>query len=213
MGQKINPILYRIVAKKNWKSSFFLPIPYSNSFILDIKIRNYLNNLFQNLNISNDIIIIKKYPLLRTIYITTTISYKIRPTDLPLKVIENHLKLLTGYHLINLDFSDISERQLVKMIPLQNAELLSKYIANLIESRSKSGIKKILIALKEVSNLKGYKITISGRINGVEIARHKTYKSGSLPLQSINCAIDYAYNIAYTKYGIIGVKVWLHFIN
>jgi small subunit ribosomal protein S3 len=211
MGQKVNPILYRLSTKKHWRSSFYSPKPYSKSLNLDLKIRTYLTNLFATLSVETDLVIIKKYPLLSTIYISVK-SFS-NTTSIPTNQIIKQLNLLTGYEIIHLDISTLANDQIAKMMPLYNAESLSKYIISLIETRSKVGIKKVLAALKEVSNLKGYKIRIGGRINGVEMARHKIYKRGSLPLQSINRSVDYAYNTAYTKYGILGIKVWLYYVN
>lgn len=201
MGQKVNPILYRLSFNKHWKSPSFTVGNGVN--LSDIKLRYYLKNLLGN-DIDN--IIIKKYPYLNSIYITTKAT-TIKPDILNASVIK-HIQLLTGYKKVTLQ---LSKPKTFKSIPLFSAQLLSKYIAKLIETRKLKTIKKILSALKENSPTKGwgYAIKISGRINGVAMARHKIYKRGNLPLQSITSSIDYGYNTAMTKYGIIGVKVWL----
>ena len=51
---------------------------------------------------------------------------------------------------------------------------------------------------------------MAGRLNGAEMARTEFAKAGSLPLQTLRADIDYAYVEAITKYGMIGVKVWIH---
>ena len=56
---------------------------------------------------------------------------------------------------------------------------------------------------------KGIKITVSGRLNGAEIARTEWYREGRVPLHTLRADIDYASTEAKTTYGIIGVKVWL----
>ena len=56
----------------------------------------------------------------------------------------------------------------------------------------------------------GVKITVSGRLNGVDIARSETYKEGSIPLHTIKANVDYAHVEALCTYGIIGIKVWIY---
>ena len=57
---------------------------------------------------------------------------------------------------------------------------------------------------------KGIKVIISGRINGVDIARKETYKEGNIPTQTIRSNIDYTTERADTMYGVIGIKVWIY---
>jgi small subunit ribosomal protein S3 len=57
---------------------------------------------------------------------------------------------------------------------------------------------------------KGIKIMVAGRLGGAEIARTQAYKWGSVPLQTFRADIDYGFEEAHTRYGLIGVKVWVH---
>lgn len=205
MGQKINPILFRIGNNKLWKSSYYSPNPYFNYLLLDLKIRKYLSNYFIGINILCDNITIKKYKFNNSIYIGCNI--------IPLysknyKSLQNNSKIITDLQLLT-EFNNIylyfRNANTFYSLPVYNATLLSKYIAKLIEKRI--SLKKVLLTIKNVYLLRGYKIKISGRLNGASIARNKIYKQGTLPLQSISKKIDYGYNYAYTKYGIIGIKV------
>ena len=56
----------------------------------------------------------------------------------------------------------------------------------------------------------GIKITISGRVNGVDIARSETFKEGRIPLHTLRADIDYANVEAFTTFGIIGIKTWIY---
>ena len=56
----------------------------------------------------------------------------------------------------------------------------------------------------------GIKIKISGRLNGVDIARSEFFIKGRLPLQTIRSNIDYSYQTAATAYGVLGIKVWIY---
>jgi small subunit ribosomal protein S3 len=57
---------------------------------------------------------------------------------------------------------------------------------------------------------RGFKIKVSGRLNGAEIARTEDFLSGQMPLQTIKANIDYGFAEAKTTYGIIGIKVWIN---
>ena len=60
------------------------------------------------------------------------------------------------------------------------------------------------------SGVKGVKTSVSGRLDGAEIARSEMYKEGSIPLQKIRADIDYGFATAHTMYGAIGVKCWIY---
>jgi len=88
--------------------------------------------------------------------------------------------------------------------------LIAKYISDQLEKRTpfrravKQSIKKV-----QRSNMKGIKIQVSGRLNGIDIARSEWKREGRVPLHTLRAKIDYAYERAETIYGVIGIKVWL----
>ena len=94
--------------------------------------------------------------------------------------------------------------------PFEDATLIGKYIADQLEKRVpfrravKQSIKKV-----QRSNMKGIKIQVSGRLNGIDIARSEWKRDGRVPLHTLRAKIDYAYERAETIYGVIGIKVWL----
>jgi small subunit ribosomal protein S3 len=94
--------------------------------------------------------------------------------------------------------------------PFEDAVLIAKYIGEQLEKRTpfrraiKQTIKKV-----QKTFLKGIKIQVSGRLNGVEIARSEWKRDGRVPLHTLRAKIDYAYERAETIYGVIGIKVWL----
>ena len=65
-------------------------------------------------------------------------------------------------------------------------------------------------APKHVSEVKGIKTQVSGRLGGADIARSEGYHDGSIPLQTLRANIDYGFAEAKTTYGRIGVKVWIY---
>jgi len=95
--------------------------------------------------------------------------------------------------------------------PEIDAQLVAESIAGKIEKRAsyKIAMKRAMSnALKR--GAKGIKIMVAGRLNGAEIARKEWYREGRVPLQSIKADIDYGTALAQTKYGTIGVKVWIY---
>jgi small subunit ribosomal protein S3 len=96
--------------------------------------------------------------------------------------------------------------------PFEDANLIAKYIAEQLESRVpfrraiKTTIKKV-----QRTQIKGIKIQVSGRLNGIEIARSEWKKDGRIPLHTLSAKIDYTHQYAQTIYGIIGIKIWLFY--
>jgi small subunit ribosomal protein S3 len=98
--------------------------------------------------------------------------------------------------------------------PFEDPVLIAKFIADQLEKRTpfrravKQTIKKV-----QRTTLKGVKIQVSGRLNGIEIARSEWKRDGKIPLHTLKADIDYTHQIAQTIYGIIGIKVWLFLGN
>jgi small subunit ribosomal protein S3 len=94
--------------------------------------------------------------------------------------------------------------------PFEDSTLIAKYIAEQLERRvpfrraMKQTIKKV-----ELTSMKGIKVQVSGRLNGIEIARSEWKRDGQVPLHTLKAKIDYTNHEARTIYGIIGIKVWL----
>jgi small subunit ribosomal protein S3 len=92
-----------------------------------------------------------------------------------------------------------------------SARVMAEYIAQQLERRMpyrrviKSVIEKVM-----AKGLKGIKVQIGGRLNGAEMARKETFKDGRIPLQTLRADVDYHYTTALTKYGILGIKVWIY---
>jgi small subunit ribosomal protein S3 len=94
--------------------------------------------------------------------------------------------------------------------PFEDANLIAKFIADQLEKRTpfrravKQTIKKV-----QLTNMKGIKVQVSGRLNGIEMARSEWKRDGKVPLHTLNAKIDYTHQRAETIYGVIGIKVWL----
>jgi small subunit ribosomal protein S3 len=94
--------------------------------------------------------------------------------------------------------------------PELDARLVGENIARQIEGRiSFRRAIKMSIASTMRMGAEGIKVSISGRLNGAEMARTEQYKDGRTPLHTFRADIDYAIVEAHTTYGRIGVKVWI----
>ena len=96
--------------------------------------------------------------------------------------------------------------------PNINAAVVAQGIADDLEKRIpfRRALKQALERVSSQKEVKGVKISISGRLDGSEMARYEWLKSGRIPLQTIRADVDFGLREALTKYGIIGVKVWIY---
>ncbi len=106
---------------------------------------------------------------------------------------------------LNLSVEELKRTEVSAVVVAQN-------IAWDLEKRFKfrRTIKKYLDSLKQNRDVKGAKITVSGRLDGNEIARTESLMSGKLPLSTLRADIDYGEATAFTTYGTIGIKVWIN---
>lgn len=93
----------------------------------------------------------------------------------------------------------------------EDSILIAKYIAEQLEKRIpfRRAVKQTIKKVK-LTSIKGIKIEVSGRLNGIEIARSEWKREGKIPLHTLKATIDYVHQRAETIYGVIGIKVWLY---
>ena len=202
MGQKVNPIGYRLGVNKDWQSKWYSKKDYAKYLNNDIKIREYLEKNLKDAAIASVIIERKKDRCDVTIY-TAKPGVIIGRGGEDIEKLRNKLKKLVGEEIyINI----VEEKK-----PDLNAKLVAMNIANQIAARApfrsaqKRAIKNVLKA-----GAKGCKTSVSGRLGGAEMARTEGYTEGTVPLHTIRADVDYATAEADTTYGKIGVKVWIY---
>ena len=202
MGQKVNPIGYRLGVNKDWESKWYSKSDYAKYLNNDIKIREYLEKNLKDAAIASVIIERKKDRCEVTIY-TAKPGVIIGRGGEDIEKLRNKLKKLVGEEIyINI----VEEKK-----PDLNAKLVAMNIANQIAARApfrsaqKRAIRNVLKA-----GAKGCKTSVSGRLGGAEMARTEGYTEGTVPLHTIRADVDYAIAEADTTYGKIGVKVWIY---
>jgi small subunit ribosomal protein S3 len=94
--------------------------------------------------------------------------------------------------------------------PFENAILIAKFIGDQLKRRMPyRRVVKQTIRKVKLTSINGIKIEISGRLNGVEMARSEWKREGKVPLHTLRANIDYTHQKAETIYGVMGIKVWL----
>jgi small subunit ribosomal protein S3 len=201
MGQKINPVCFRLGAVHEWKSRWFADSKnYSECLLNDLRIREYIENKLQNAAIS-DIEIDRPAKNVRITVKTARAGKIIGKHGGGVDELKNEIKQLVGVPV------DVNIEEVRK--PEIDAKLVSQNIAQQLERRvmfrraMKRAVKNALRAGAE-----GIRVSVSGRLGGSEIARTEWYREGRIPLHTIRADIDFYQTDAYTPYGVIGVKVW-----
>lgn len=202
MGQKVNPIGLRLGINKTWDSLWYESEKYTQYLIEDMKIKNYIVESYPKGTIIR--ILIKR--LMDKINVTIETSKPgivIGPRGAKIETLKKNLKDIFNKS-INVY---IEERKKPETI----AKVVADTIADQIEKRMpyKRAMKQAIRSAMR-NNVEGIKIMVSGRLNGVDMARTEFYKEGRIPLHSLRADIDYAVSEAETTYGIIGIKVWIY---
>ncbi|MBX7093260.1 MAG: 30S ribosomal protein S3 [Flavobacteriales bacterium] len=201
MGQKANPIGNRLGFIRGWDSNWFGGRRYADKLVEDEKIRKYLMARLRKASIAK--IVIERTLKLITVTINTA-----RPGVIigkggqEVDKLKEELKKLTKKE-IQINIFEIKR-------PEVDARLVADGIARQIEARIsyRRAIKMAIASCIRMGG-EGIKITISGRLNGAEIARTETFMEGRVPLHTLRADIDYAVGEALTTYGLLGVKVWI----
>ena len=202
MGQKVNPIGYRLGVNKDWQGTWYSKENYAKYLMNDIKIREYLEKNLKDAAIASVIVGRKKGKCEVAIY-TAKPGVIIGRGGEDIEKLRKKLAKLVDEEI----FINIVE---VKN-PDLNAKLVAQNIANQIAQRApfrsaqKRAIRNVMKA-----GAKGCKTAVSGRLGGAEMARTEGYTEGTVPLHTIRADVDYAIAEADTTYGKIGVKVWIY---
>ena len=184
MGQKVNPISFRLGVNRGWDSVWFAKKKDFGSLLIeDFKIREYIKKNILNSGVS-------QVTIERTAKKCIVSIHTSRPGFVNGKK-GSQLDKIKKPELNAFLVADNISQQLVKRISYRKT--------------MKRGIQSALRL-----GAKGIRICLSGRLGGNEIARTEWLREGSVPLHTLRSNIDYAESQALTTYGIIGVKVWIY---
>nr|YP_009193442.1 ribosomal protein S3 [Takakia lepidozioides]UPM51674.1 ribosomal protein S3 [Takakia lepidozioides] len=213
MGQKINPLGFRLGVTQNHRSyRFAQPKNHSKLLQEDQKMRNCIESYVRkHIRSSSNYGGIARVEIKRK---TDLIQVEIH-TGFPALLVESRGR---GIEQLKIDVQNIlnpGDRKLRMTLtevtkPYGEPKILAEYIASQLESRVafRRTMKKA-IELAGKTSIRGIKIQIAGRLNGAEIARIEWAREGRVPLQTLRAKIDYCYYPAQTIYGVLGIKIWI----
>ena len=202
MGQKVNPIGFRLGINRGWDSVWFSKKrDYGKLLIEDYKIRDYVKKNVVNSGVSQVLIERTSKKCIVSIY-TSRPGFVIGKKGSDIEKIKNNLSKISNTE-ISLNIKEVKKPEL-------NAYLVAENIAQQLVKRiafRKTMKRAIQSALR--LGAKGIRVCVSGRLGGNEIARSEWLREGSVPLHTFRAEVDYAESEALTTYGIIGGKVWI----
>jgi len=201
MGQKVNPVGFRLGVIRGWDSSWFGGNTFADKLVEDQKIRKYISARIPKGGIS-------KVVIERTLKRITLTVHTARPGVVigkggtEVDKIKEELKKLTNKD-VQINIFEIKRPEL-------DAKLVGESIAQQLEARIafRRAMKQAIASAMRVGS-EGIKVKLSGRLGGAEMARTEQYKEGRIPLHTLRADIDYAVTEAQTVYGKIGIKVWV----
>ncbi len=222
MGQKVNPIGFRLPVTKDWKSRWFARKTQFGPLLQeDLRLREYLAEKLKDAAISR--VMIERFgPRIRvTIHtgrpaivvsgnFSRTSTREERPQrrfdgkkGLGLEILKNEMGKIAQDKEILVELKEVRT-------PEVDAQLVAENVAQQLVRRVafRRAMKRAIQTAME-RGAEGIRIRCSGRLNGAELARTEQYKDGKVPLHTLRADIDYGFSEAHTLAGRIGVKVWI----
>ncbi|MDA1117864.1 MAG: 30S ribosomal protein S3 [Proteobacteria bacterium] len=204
MGQKINPIGFRLAVNRNWSSRW-----YANSRLFpgmlaeDIKVRGFLKKKLAHASVGR-VLIERPAKDARITIFSARPGVVIGKKGEEIEALKAELRRLMGVQQVHVNIEEIRKPEI-------DAQLIADSIAQQLEKRImfRRAMKR---AMQNAMRLgaQGIKIMSAGRLNGSEIARTEWYREGRVPLHTLRADIDYGTGEAKTTYGVIGIKVWVY---
>jgi small subunit ribosomal protein S3 len=204
MGQKVNPIGFRVGVNRNWRSMWYASKKDFPIYLLeDARIRKFIKKKLEGAAISK-IIIERHSNRVRVNIHTARPGVVIGRKATELDKLKDEIRQLTMKEReILIDVKEIKTQEL-------DAQLVAERIGQQIERRIsfRRAMKKELQSTMSMG-ADGVRIRCSGRLGGAEIARTEEYREGRVPLHTLRADIDYGFAEALTMAGKIGIKVWI----
>ena len=204
MGQKVNPIGFRLALSKDWRSKWYATgTDYADKLHEDLSIRKYIKGRLQFAALSR-VTIERAWNSVRVTLHTSRPGLVIGRKGSEIEKMTSDIGKLCGGCSVKIDILEIRKPEL-------DAQLVAENIAVQLERRIafRRAMKRALQTTMEFG-ADGIRVRCAGRLGGADIARAEWYREGKVPLQTLRVPIDYGFAEAATTYGIIGVKVWVN---
>lgn len=202
MGQKINPVGFRLGITADWKSHWYADKQYAEYVAEDIKIRKFLRENLERAGVSS-INIERTRDRVRVDIHTARPGIIIGRRGAEAERIRGELEKLTSKQ-VQLNILE------VKSIDA-DAQLVAQSVAEQLSNRVafRRAMRKAVQSARKSGAL-GIRIQCSGRLGGAEMSRREWYREGRVPLHTLRAKIDYGFCTAATTMGSIGIKVWIY---
>jgi small subunit ribosomal protein S3 len=201
MGQKTHPYGFRLGVIRTWNSKWYEDKNYAKWLHEDISFRAHVRENYAHAGIAG-IEIERAANKAKVVIATSRPGIIIGKRGAGVEQLRGELQKLTDNEL----FVDITEVRKAET----NAQLVAENIATQLERRVafRRAMKKALQTAMKFG-VKGIRIYAGGRLGGAEIARSERYREGRVPLHTLRADIEFGVATGKTKYGTIGVKVWI----
>jgi small subunit ribosomal protein S3 len=204
MGQKINPIGFRLAVNRNWSSRWYANSrQFPGMLAEDIKVRAFLKKKLAHASVGR-VLIERPAKDARITIFSARPGVVIGKKGEEIESLKAELRRLMGVQQVHVNIEEIRKPEI-------DAQLIADSIAQQLEKRImfRRAMKR---AMQNAMRLgaQGIKIMSAGRLNGIEIARTEWYREGRVPLHTLRADIDYGTGEAKTNYGVIGIKVWVY---
>ena len=201
MGQKVNPIGFRLGINRTWDSKWFAKRGYAQQLHEDIKIRGYIEKKLKHTGISL-VQIERAAEKLRVNIHSARPGIIIGKKGLEVDRLKKDLQKLTD------------KQVFVNIVEVRRAEVDAKLVAENIALQLERRVSFRRAMKRGVSSamrlgMQGIRVACAGRLGGAEMARREWYREGRVPLHTLRAKVDYGFAEAFTTYGCIGVKVWI----
>jgi len=201
VGQKVHPIGFRLGITKPWESRWYARKEYSKLLHEDLFIRKEIKQKFYHAGISR--VDIERAANRAKITIRTARpGIIIGRKGAEIEQLRRDLQQSTGRQIL-INIEEISK-------PDIESQLVAESVASQLLRRIgfRRAMKKTVLAAMK-AGAEGIRIACRGRLGGSEMSRGEWYREGRVPLHTLRADIDYGFTEARTKYGQIGVKVWI----
>src|SRR5215208_1421764 len=204
MGQKNNPVGFRLAVNKNWSSRWYANTKnFAPMLAEDIKVRDFLKRKLAHASVGR-VLIERPAKDARITIFSARPGVVIGKKGEEIESLKAELRRIMGVQQVHVNIEEIRKPEI-------DAQLIADSIAQQLEKRImfRRAMKR---AMQNAMRLgaQGIKIMSAGRLNGIEIARTEWYREGRVPLHTLRADIDYGFSEAKTTYGTIGIKVWVY---
>jgi len=201
VGQKTNPVGFRLGVIRGWDSNWYTDGSFADKLVEDEEIRRYLHTRLKRAGLSR--VVIERTPrrVILTLH-TSRPGVVIGRGGAEVEKLREELRKLTDKD-IQININEIKRPEL-------DASLVAQNVAQQLEGRVsfRRAMKQAMGAAMRMG-AEGVRIKLAGRLGGAEMSRTEQYMEGRVPLHTLRADIDYAEATAYTIYGTSGVKVWI----